>query len=884
MIYKFIDNKGTFTVKNPGQYNLYFPLTDKAGKLLSSVSPNLAGDIKQDDEHFLTPPASIEDTRSNLLCRRDFFIRINKKTIRLSEPGQDILEAGFLYHKITKRTGPLQVEILNFIPHDIPVEIMWVRIINKSRKSLKITPTSFIPLYGRAAKNLRDHRHVSSLLNRLQLAKYGIYLKPTMVFDERGHRINKATYFCLGFEGKGIPPSGQFPTLDYFCGRGDLSQPEAIDRNIKPVTKIKAEFNGKEAAAALRFKMKILGRQKEANYFLVMGINSSGEKSIIQSFNKLNTLKKVTRKLENTKKYWQNYLSGIDFDFKDKKFNNWLRWVKFQPTLRKLFGNSFLPHFDYGKGGRGWRDLWQDALTLLLTEPGKAKKLILNNFKGVRIDGSNATIISKAGGLLSDRDNISRVWMDHGMWPYLTLRLYLNKTGDLSVLNQDVTYFRDHLLKRARERDVGFAQKDFRLRTRAGLVYKGSVLEHILIQHLTSFFNVGEHNVIRLENADWNDGLDMAAQKGESVTFSFMYAHNLKDLCGFLKELKRKQKKVTLAEELIPLLDRLGKPLKYNDCQAKQKRLAGYLERTRNISGRKRTVAIDSLISDLEEKSAHLANWLRRKEWLKQGFFNGYYDNKGRRVEGSRGKKISPVRKSLSNGVNMMLPTQVFAIMSGVARPAQIKKIWAAIKKYLKDRKLGGFRLNTDFGSPLPDLGRAFGFAYGDKENGAFFNHMAVMLANALYKRGFIREGREAINSIYQMAAADRAQIYPGMPEYFNRQGKGLYLYLTGSASWYIYTLIEEILGIKFYRGDIILNPKLYGPGFIKAGGDVSFVFKGKVITLSYLRGKQPAAQSLKKVTVGKTRIFPEKGKYVLRKELLAKTKNNSCPIKAYLL
>ena len=52
MIYRFIDNQGTFRVKDPHKYNLYFPLTNQDGSLLSSISPNLSGDIKKDNEHF----------------------------------------------------------------------------------------------------------------------------------------------------------------------------------------------------------------------------------------------------------------------------------------------------------------------------------------------------------------------------------------------------------------------------------------------------------------------------------------------------------------------------------------------------------------------------------------------------------------------------------------------------------------------------------------------------------------------------------------------------------------------------------------------------------------------------------------------------------------
>lgn len=78
-----------------------------------------------------------------------------------------------------------------------------------------------------------------------------------------------------------------------------------------------------------------------------------------------------------------------------------MHWVSFQPILRRIYGCSFLPHHDYGKGGRGWRDLWQDCLALLIMNPDGVRQMLLDNFAGVRIDGSNATIIgSKQESLL----------------------------------------------------------------------------------------------------------------------------------------------------------------------------------------------------------------------------------------------------------------------------------------------------------------------------------------------------------------------------------------------------------------------------------------------------------------------------------------------------
>ncbi|UCC95634.1 MAG: cellobiose phosphorylase [Candidatus Omnitrophota bacterium] len=862
MIYKFIDTKGTFIVKHPSRYNLYFPLTNKAGTFLSSISPQLAGDIKKDNDRFLTVPASIEDLRSNLLCRREFFIKVNGEIIRLSRAYDDILEAGFLYHKIIKNTKTLHIEIINFIPYNLDAEVMWIKIKNKTHKTVKITPTSFIPLYGRGENNLRDHRHVSSLLNRLDLTQYGIILKPTMVFDERKHRENETMYFVLGYEGRAVPPKGQFPTLDYFYGKADACFPDAITKNVPPVKKKYPEFDGKEACGALRFKETKLKRGNQINYFLIMGI-CENKKKLLFTFQKLNSPLKIQSRLEETKKYWSRYLTSLEFDFKDYNFNNWLLWVKLQPTLRKLFGCSHLPHFDYGKGGRGWRDLWQDVLTLVLTEEKKAKELILHNFKGVRIDGSNATVITKKGAFISDRNRLARVWMDHGMWPYLALKFYIHRTADLGVLLTNTTYFKDHLLKRAKEKVPNFSQKDFSLQGAHNTVYRGTILEHILIQNLVPFFNVGSHNIIRLENADWNDGLDMAPGKGESIPFSFMYAHNLKDLCFFLERLRKRTETVKVLKELLLLLDRLKIPLNYNNFRAKQKRLERYLEETKSISGKKVEIKISDLICDLQQKSEHLSSWLKKKEWLTCGFFNGYYDNRGRRVEGKyRGK------------IRMMLASSVFPIMGGSLRSQQIRKIWSSVKKYLKDKRRGGFRLNTDFGSLSLDLGRAFGFSYGDKENGAFFNHMVVMFAHALYAQGFVREGRQVLNSLYAMTTSPQAEIYPMIPEYFNNEGKGLYLYLTGSASWYIYTLLKKVLGIEFIFGNMAIEPKLLAADLSHSQIKTTFNFAGKRINVCFLKERSDNKMlKIRKVLLNTQRILPLSKRYMIHREQLKELK-----------
>ena len=84
--------------------------------------------------------------------------------------------------------------------------------------------------------------------------------------------------------------------------------------------------------AAFRFKDKNLRNGESVNYFLIIGVDSgpgkNSKQKIMTTFSKVNSPAKIQRIFDQTKKYWLNYLSRIEFDFKDNAFNNWLLWVK----------------------------------------------------------------------------------------------------------------------------------------------------------------------------------------------------------------------------------------------------------------------------------------------------------------------------------------------------------------------------------------------------------------------------------------------------------------------------------------------------------------------------------------------------------------------------
>jgi len=850
-LWSFTDNSGSFYSPAADKVkSLYFPLANE--NLMSSVAPDLHGDIKSGQSSFLLAPVSRIDLQVSR-SSRNFWVRINPQKIwsasgvskDLKQINQDefFLEAGMLWQRITRRNRNigLQARILSFVPAaGDPVEIMQVELTNISPKPINFIPIAAIPMYARSADNLRDHRQVTSLLQRIKLHKFGVVSCPTLVFDEAGHRRNKDNYFVLGWDENGLPPQRIYPTQEVFCGdSGDLEAPEAVFGNIAAGSN---DIQGKEVMGAFSFKAVSLKPGRSKTYTVVMGITRDSQE-ITKILAKFNRPDKVTVAVRKAEKFWEKISRGTNITTHDNDFDNWLRWVNIQPELRRIFGCSFLPDFDYGKGGRGWRDLWQDCLGLILSDPQKVRGLLINNFSGVKIDGSNATIIGKSPGeFIADRNNISRVWMDHGIWPLLTLDLYINETGDFNILFEKAGYFRNHEIKRAAQIDHNWNLAcGNKLRTASGKPYSGTILEHLLVENLVQFLNVGSHNHIRLEGADWNDGLDMAGENGESVAFSSMYAQNLEILSGLLA--KSGRKRIELAEEIKVLLARIN----YGSISAKRRLLEKYFSKVSgHLSGRKVSLDVTKLAKALKDRSDWIKRHIRNTEWLKEGFFNGYYDNRKRRLEGKNGKVM-----------RMTLTGQVFPIMSGLAYDWQVRKTLQNVNKYLTDADTGGIHLNTDFRTEMRDLGRAFSFSYGDKENGAVFSHMVVMFAYALYKQGYAADGWRVLSSLYKMASdIGRSKIYPCLPEYFDLRGRGMYSYLTGSASWFILTMLTQVFGARGRDGDLVIEPKLSAELFHKnASISIERNFAGRRIKIVFLN---PSKLDFGRYRITKVRLNSE--------------------------
>ena len=85
------------------------------------------------------------------------------------------LTAGIMWHQIERKSDDLGLKatVTSFVPETKDkVELTKIEITNITYSHIKFTPTTAIPLYGRSASNIRDHRHVTSLLHRTFTVSY----------------------------------------------------------------------------------------------------------------------------------------------------------------------------------------------------------------------------------------------------------------------------------------------------------------------------------------------------------------------------------------------------------------------------------------------------------------------------------------------------------------------------------------------------------------------------------------------------------------------------------------------------------------------------------------------------------------------------------------
>ena len=129
------------------------------------------------------------------------------------------------------------------------------------------------------------------------------------------------------------------------------------------------------------------------------------------------------------------------------------------------------------------------------------------------------------------------------------------------------------------------------------------------------------------------------------------------------------------------------------------------------------------------------------------------------------------------------------------------------------------------------------------------------------------------MKSLYEQSADfDSSRIYPGIPEYFDPDGRGMYTYLTGAASWMVLTVMSQMYGVRGYKGNLQLLPQLLAEQFDRDGcASVTFHFAGRKLNVVYINRNhlEVGDYEVEEILLDKTKLSFDFKKPEIKRELI---------------
>lgn len=781
---------------------------------------------------------------------------VNNYDLTDKETSNAKYEMGLGYVKFTgeSKKNELSASATIFVPNDEMAEIWMVEIKNNSNKpkTLDFIPT--VPIFGGSRAYVEYHRDVVRLYNKSRITNH-IEILPGLEWIEGSTDKSDICYFMGAETQRGKKGNRFYSDRETFLGANNMwLKPEAILNNEAP----KAQCYGKEAVGAIEFKNVTIAPGKSEKFVIVNGIAFDGSKGAEKLIKKY-SYSGAQKAFEKLNDFWKERTSRVVITTGNKDFNAlWNNWWCYQLSMRYWFGNTGHPQTDYGTDFSGWRDFWQDMMAATVIDPKGLEERTMKTLEGIRLDGTNATRFFARTKVFGS-DELHGLWCDHPYWTAQTVMILINFLGDYDFLfRSGIAYFKDCYRSRGEVKDLDWKAGTIDTqKTLKNSAYKGTVIEHLLVQLLTMFYDVGSNNLLKQKRADWNDAVDQV--KGENITFTFGLALDCNEVADLLEKVAKHKKisEIEVFEELTMLMDTWKTPA---DIPAKerQRKLVNYLNKVNgNISGKKVKVKITDILKDLRNKARVSIINANKKAW-NGSYYSGYIYDDGKPVDTIFKKNALSKKKPTSDDFEMMLMPQTWSLISGGAD--EIKKsdkVIDSVLKYLFDKKVGALKLNyPPYLKFDKKIGRITGFAAGTKENNALFCHANLFFVWALLRRNMTEEAYKIFSGVNPLS--HNQEIFragPWIPEYYvssdnpNIAGRGEYPVLTGSAAWTRYLWQNFFYGVKGELEGLRVDPKLPAHKDFKES-TLSINFRGAKYNIKFINETLKKNSKAKKILV----------------------------------
>lgn len=244
-----------------------------------------------------------------------------------------------------------------------------------------------------------------------------------------------------------------------------------------------------------------LEKDEEAEFTIILGCTENIE-DISRVKNMFETTDSVKREYDNTVNYWRKLVvknMKLDDEYLNILANGWLLY---QTIVCRLFARS---GFYQSGGAIGYRDQLQDTLALISSWPERTRQQIVLHSSKQFEKGDVLHWWHEHSGA-----GIRTYFSDDYLWLPYVLSEYVNRTGDISVLDETTPYLEDKPMNGKRE---------------VYDIYKNIDKYDTVYNHAKRAIEYGlsrineKNGLLKIGDGDWNDGFSNI--RGESVWLTF---------------------------------------------------------------------------------------------------------------------------------------------------------------------------------------------------------------------------------------------------------------------------------------------------------------------------------------------------------------------------
>lgn len=399
-----------------------------------------------------------------------------------------LVRHGFGYTVFEHAQSGISSEMWMFVDPHQAVKFIRIKIKNQTNQPRRLTATGYVEW---VLGNVRE-KSLLHVITETDVETGALFARNP--YDRENP--DRIAFFDIKSDTRAL--SGD--RKEFIGVNGDLASPAAM-RAQKLSGKTGA---GLDPCGAVQTKIDLAPNEtKEITFFLGMGKNASQAREMVKHFREADAVK---GSLRGVWEFWNRTLGALNFDTPDPAVNVMANgWLLYQTLSCRMWGRS---GFYQSGGAYGFRDQLQDSMALVYSVPNECREHILRAAAHQFKEGDVMHWWHPPLGR-----GVRTKFSDDYLWlPFVVIH-YVTRTGDSSVLDENVPFIEGRALRADEE-----AYYDLPIQSSES----ATVYEHC-VRSIKYGLKFGKNGLPLMGCGDWNDGMNLVGidGKGESVWLAF---------------------------------------------------------------------------------------------------------------------------------------------------------------------------------------------------------------------------------------------------------------------------------------------------------------------------------------------------------------------------